>query len=357
MPQVIQIPTSNSVRSVGAGHPAFVIAEAGVNHNGNVALAKQLIRAAKQTGADCVKFQTFKAERVVTQTAPKAHYQLGTTDPQESQLAMLRSLELDLSAYEDLLALCQRENILLLSTPYNREDVDFLDELGIPAFKLASIHIAEPEFLQYVARKGKPLIVSTGMATLAEVDEAVRAVRTTGNEQIVVLQCTTNYPSRLEDANLRAMVTMGQALDVAVGYSDHTQTHTACIAAIALGACVIEKHFTLDQSLPGPDQSSSSNPAEFEQLVRQIREAETALGSGRKEPCEAERANTVGMRRSVVAQSSIAKGTTITADLLTYKRPATGISPTRVSELLGQTATCDIAEGEMLTWAMVTQEK
>ncbi|MFZ0549047.1 MAG: N-acetylneuraminate synthase [Candidatus Promineifilaceae bacterium] len=338
---------------VGPEQPVFIIAEGGVNHNGDAGLAERLILAAKEAGADCIKFQTFKAERVVTADAPKAKYQLGTTDPQESQLAMLRKLELDFSLYESLVALCRKHKIVFMSTPYNTEDVDFLDEIDIPAFKLASIHLAEPSFLQYVAGKGKPMIISTGMATLAEVDEAVRAVRATGNEQFVLLQCTTNYPSKLEDANLRAMQTMADAFDVLVGYSDHTQTDTACITSVALGACVIEKHFTLDKTLPGPDQSTSADPTEFRCLVKNIREAETVLGSGIKEPTQVEKENMIGMRRSIVAQKPIAAGQVLAPDMLIFKRPANGIRPSFFNEIIGRKALEDIPAGQMLTWKMI----
>ena len=339
--------------TIGTGSPVFIIAEAGVNHNGDVALAKRLILAAKNAEATCVKFQTFKAERVVMAEAPKARYQLGTTDPRESQLAMFRKLELEMSFYESLIDLCRQNDIVFMSTPYNNEDVDFLDEIGAPAFKLASIHIVEPTFLQYVAEKGKPMIISTGMATLAEVDEAVRAVRETGNEQFVLLQCTTNYPSRAEDANLRTIQTMANAFEVLVGYSDHTQTDTACIASVALGACVIEKHFTLDKSLPGPDQSTSADPDEFHRLVLKIRETEKVLGSSIKKPTEVEQENMVGMRRSIVAKATISPGQIITPEMLTFKRPATGLRPTLADEIVGQIALYTIPAGEMITWKMI----
>lgn len=335
---------------VGNNNPVFIIAEAGVNHNGDINQAKKLIRQAKKIGANCIKFQTFKAERVVTQQAPKANYQLKTTNPQESQLDMLRKLELSPIAYQELVALCQKEDILIFSTPYNREDVDFLDELGVPAFKLASIHLVEPYFLQYVAAKNKPMIISTGMATLAEVDEAIRAIKSTGNTQIIVLQCTTNYPSKLEDANLKAMQTMQNAFNVLVGYSDHTQSNTACIASVAMGACVIEKHFTLDKSLAGPDHSSSADPAEFEMLIKDIREAEMVLGSAIKEPCEVEKINAVGMRRSIVAKCDILAGDTITEDMLTFKRPASGIKPAFFADIVGRIAQQTLNKNELVTW-------
>jgi N,N'-diacetyllegionaminate synthase len=337
-------------REVGPGQPVFVIAEAGVNHNGDAAVARELIRTARDCGADCVKFQTFKAERLVTAQSPKADYQLQTTDREESQLAMLRSLEIAEAVYPLLLEECQKANIVFLSTPYSVEDVEFLDGLGVAAFKIASGQIVEPTFVRHVAAKRKPVILSTGMATLAEVDAAVRDVRETGNERLVLLQCTTNYPSRPEDANIRAMVTMRAAFDVPVGYSDHTQSEAAALAAVALGACVIEKHFTLDKALPGPDQSSSANPDEFRRLVRLIRETEAALGSGRKGPVAAEQRNALGMRRSLVAAVPIARGTVIAEAMIAYKRPGTGIRPERLGEVVGRVAARDIPRDGILAW-------
>ena len=338
-------------RTIGPNAPCFVIAEAGVNHNGSVEMAEQLIVEAKRAGADCVKFQTFKAEQVITQDAPKADYQLKTTDPAESQIDMLRKLELNFDAYKTLIELCAKEDIVFFSTPYNRDDVDFLDELGAPAFKMASIHVAEPAFLRYAASKGKPLIVSTGMATLAEVDEAVRTLREAGNEQFVLLQCTTNYPSRPEDANLLTIPTMRDAFDALVGYSDHTQSETACLVSIGLGACVIEKHFSLDKSLPGPDQSSSADPAEFAQLMVHIREAEAVLGSPQKGPMAVERVNARGMRRSIVAKQDIAAGATLTEEMLAFKRPGTGLRPALLDEIVGKRTRRALPGDTLLNWS------
>lgn len=338
-------------RPIGNEHPCFVIAEAGVNHNGDVRLAKQLVVAAKRCGADCVKFQTFKAERAVTETAPKAQYQLQTTDPKESQMQMLKKLELPFEAYQELLALCQAEGILFLSTPYNVEDVEFLSALHVEAFKLSSICLAEPYFLQYVAKQGKPIILSTGMGTLAEIDEAVRVIRATGNNQIILMQCTTNYPSAHKDANLLVIKTMQQAFRTVVGYSDHTQDEVACIASIALGAKVIEKHFTIDKTLPGPDQSSSADPVEFSRLVQHIRNAELALGSSLKEPCEVERKNALGMRRSIVTKRRIEKGEVIDETMLTFKRPATGLPPRYLGDLVGGRASRNMDADYLLRWS------
>ena len=330
--------------------PPYIIAEAGVNHNGDLAMAMELVRQAKICGADCVKFQTFKAERLVTKEAPKAEYQLKTTDAKESQIDMLKKLEMAEESYREILQCCQKNEIIFLSTPYNVEDVDFLDSLGVPAFKLASISAAEPWFAAYTAKKGKPVILSTGMATIGEVDETVRAIKETGNEQLILLQCTTNYPSSHEDANMLAMQTIQKAFGLQIGYSDHTQDDTACIVSVALGAKVIEKHFTLDKTLPGPDQSSSYDPEEFSRLVVSIRNAEKVLGSARKEPCEIEKINAEGMRRSIVAKMVIKRGSLLTNDMLTFKRPGNGLPPRLLKFLIGRKARNEINVNSMIVW-------
>jgi len=327
---------------------SYIIAEAGVNHNGDAATARELVLAARRAGADAVKFQTFRAEALVLRDAAKARYQLQTTDPGESQFEMLRRLELPHETQRELAALCASEGIEFLSTPYNFEDVDFLDSLGVSAFKLASIHLVEPPFLQYVARKGKPMIVSTGMGTLDDVQQAVAAIRQVADVPIILLQCTTNYPSPPDDANLRAVVTMRETLQLPVGYSDHTQSETCCVAAVALGAVIIEKHFTLDTALPGPDHSSAAAPDEFARLVARIRESERALGSGLKQPSPAEAANAPAMRRSIVAKRRIAAGEIISADALTLKRPGTGLAPRYWDQIVGRKAPREIAPGEPL---------
>lgn len=342
----------NSHADILPENKVYVIAEAGVNHNGDPALARQLVRAAKEAGADCVKFQTFSADQLVTVNAPKADYQLKVTNPKESQRDMLKRLELNPAAYQSLLAYCRELNIDFLSTPYNEQDIIFLENLGVNAFKVASGQIVEPAFLTAVAHTGRPIFLSTGMATLAEVDEAIRVIRAAGNDRITLLQCTTNYPSRLEDANLRTITKMSAAFDVAVGYSDHTPSDTACLVSIGLGARVIEKHLTLDKAMPGPDHSSSADPAEFANLVRLIREAELTLGTGRKEPCIAELENCRGMRRSIVAARHIRAGEIFSLDMLHYKRPGTGIRPNLLPEILGCAATRNIEADELISWSM-----
>ncbi|MBI3543652.1 MAG: N-acetylneuraminate synthase [Deltaproteobacteria bacterium] len=336
-------------KKIGPGHPVYVIAEAGVNHNGDVKLALDLVREASKAGADCVKFQTFKAEAIVTQKAPKAAYQLQVTDPGESQLAMLKKLELSKNAYGELIALCKKLGIQFLSTPYNFNDVDFLEEVGVDGYKIASGQLVELPFIEYVARLGKPIFVSTGMATMDEVADCVKTIRAAGNEQFVVLQCTTNYPSPTADANLRAMLTMGEKLGVTIGYSDHTETSHAVLASVALGATVVEKHFTLDRKLPGPDHSSSYEPREFAELVSGIRLVEQAMGSAVKTPSALEARNTVGMRRSLVAVVDIKAGAEIRREQLAFKRPATGLKPNLLNQVVGKRARKDIAADTPLT--------
>lgn len=333
---------------LGGQAPCYIIAEAGVNHNGSLEMALDLVRAAKKTGSDCVKFQTFKAEAVVTAAAPKANYQLEVTDRGESQLAMLKKLELPLEDYHAIIALCKELNIQFLSTPYNYADADFLNNLGVDAFKIASGQLVEHDFLQYVARFNKPMIISSGMATLAEVFEGVECIRATGNNQIALLQCTTNYPSSLEDANILAMKSMRHALNILIGYSDHVPSNYACYSAVALGAKVIEKHFTLDKNLEGPDHSSSLNPAEFTELVNGVRSIEKTLGSPIKTPTAAEIANTKGMRRSIVLVTDLPKGSELKKEHIAFKRPATGLAPKRLNEVIGKRINKDLKSDAIL---------
>jgi N-acetylneuraminate synthase/N,N'-diacetyllegionaminate synthase len=333
-------------------HKIHIIAEAGVNHNGNLNIAKELVEVAKNAGADCVKFQTFRAEDVVTASAPKAQYQLEVTDKNESQLQMLRKFEFGFDAHMELIELCRKVDIEFLSTPYSVAAIESLEELGVGSYKIASGQLVEPVFLQAVARTGKLIYLSTGMASLAEVDEAVRTIRATGNDQLILLQCTTNYPSRLQDANLLTIPTMAVAFGTVMGYSDHTQSNTACLVAIGLGARVIEKHLTLDRSLIGPDHASSATPEEFTRLCLAVREAELVLGSSSKEPCEAEVVNARGMRRSLVASRRIKEGDIIREDMLTCKRPGTGIRPDLLPEVVGCSATREIQMDEIITWAV-----
>jgi N-acetylneuraminate synthase/N,N'-diacetyllegionaminate synthase len=337
-------------RKIGAGHPCFVIAEAGVNHNGDMGLARELVRQAKACGADSVKFQTFTAENAMTRTAPKAAYQLRVTDPSESQFEMVKALELSEEAHVELIQLCASEGIMFLSTPYGFDDARLLHRLGVPAFKIASALIIELSFLEFVARFGKPMIVSTGMATLDEVRDAVNVIRSTGNDQVVLLQCTTNYPSLASDANLRSMRAMAQSFGCVVGYSDHTIGIAVTLASVALGATMIEKHFTLDRSLPGPDHSCSADASELREMIRGIRDVESAMGTDVKRPTESERLNIPGLRRSIVAAFDIPQGTRLEPEMLAFKRPGTGISPARLTEVVGRITRVAITADTLLSF-------
>ena len=331
----------------------FVIAEAGVNHNGNLEMALQLVDKAKEIGADCVKFQTFKTERIVTQASPKAQYQLKVTDPKESQFEMLKALELKKEDFLLIKQHCEKTGIRFLSTPYNYEDADLLNDIGVDAFKIASGQLVELSFLKHVASFGKQVIISTGRATIAEVFEAVEAIRSTGNNNIVVLQCNTDYPSKIEDSNILAMNTMKASLGVSVGYSDHVPNNYACYAAVALGAEVIEKHFTLDKKLPGPDHSCSLEPEEFKELISGIRNIEKCLGTGIKVPAESEKKNTYGMRRSIVAKTFLPKGTIIDESHLAFKRPANGLAPKHLDILIGKRLNKDLNPDEAFTFEAI----
>lgn len=341
-------------RQIGPGQPCFIIAEAGVNHNGSLEMARRLVDVAVQAGADAVKFQTFRAEKVISPQARKAAYQLQTTDPGESQLDMVKRLELPFDAFQELHAYCQDKGILFMSTPFDEESADFLAELGVAVFKIPSGEITNLHFLEHVAHKGKPMIISTGMSYLGEVEAAVRAIEEVGNGYLVLLHCVSNYPADPADVNLRAMHTLAAAFGVPVGYSDHTLGIEVAIAAVALGACVIEKHFTLDCSLPGPDHRASLEPDELAALVRGIRTIEAALGHGRKEPAASE-ANTVAVaRRSLVAARDIPAGTVLAEEMIAIKRPGTGLPPGMRPHLIGRTARITIPAGTLLTLEMLT---
>lgn len=329
--------------------PVYIIAEAGVNHNGSLDMALRLVEQAREAGADCVKFQTFRAERIVTASSPKAQYQLEVTDRAESQFDMLKKLELGRDDFARIKAHCEEVGIHFMSTPYNPEDAELLNELGVDAFKIASGQVVELPFLQQVARYGKRMIVSTGMADMEEVRQAVQAIRATGLTDLVVLQCNTDYPSRVEDVNIRAMITMRDELDVRVGYSDHVPNDHACFAAVALGAEMIEKHFTLDNTLAGPDHSSSLAPAAFKRLVQGIRDIERCLGDGVKRPSERERLNTFGMRRSLVAARDLRAGERITREDVGFKRPANGLSPKYLNDVVGAVLIRDLRTDEPFT--------
>jgi N,N'-diacetyllegionaminate synthase len=332
-------------RRVGPGQPCYLVAEAGVNHDGDLDRALMLVRAARDAGADAVKFQLFRADDLATATAPKAEYQTRTTGAEEPQAEMLRALELPDAAFARLADEARAVGVDFLCAPYSQRDADVLARL-VPAFKVASALLVEPRFLAHLASFGKPLLLSTGMATMDEIRDALEIVR---GHDVVLLQCTTEYPAAVADANVRAMATLEREFAVAVGFSDHTTGDTAALAAIALGACVLEKHFTLDRTLPGPDHSASLEPDELAALVRKVRDVEAALGSPDKRPTAGEIANRGRMRRSIVTAVDIPAGTTLTEAHLALKRPGDGLSPRMLDDVIGRTARVDIARDTQLS--------
>ena len=340
-------------RMIGDGHPCFVIAEAGVNHNGDPELARKLVDAAAAAGADAVKFQTFRTEGIMVRSAPKASYQKETTGSGESQFDMVRRLELPFEEFRKLQEYSEQRGILFLSTPFDFDAVDYLASLDVAAFKISSGEVTNHPFLARVARTGKPVILSTGMSTLNEVEEAVRVLKSAGAVALSLLHCVSNYPAIPSDVNLRAMFTMRNAFSVPVGYSDHTLGIEIALAAVALGASIVEKHFTLDRSLPGPDHRASLQPDELSAMVRGIRNVEQALGHGRKEPAASEADTAAAARRSLVAACDIPAGTALTEEVIAIKRPGTGMPPAMRSSIVGRTAKRDIPAGTVLTLEML----
>jgi N-acetylneuraminate synthase len=341
-------------RPVGPGHPCFIIAEAGVNHNGQIDLARQLVEAAAKAKADAVKFQTFRADRLVTPMAAKARYQQGKTPADESHLEMIRRLELSPEAHIELMDLSRRSGILFLSTPFDEESADFLESLGVAAFKLPSGEVTNHRLLRHVARKSKPIILSTGMCNLGEVESAVRAIDSEGNCNLVLLHTVSNYPAEPSDVNLRAMQTMASAFQKLVGYSDHTLGIEVPLASVALGACVVEKHLTLDKSLPGPDHAASAEPHEFQQLVQSIRCVESALGDGIKTRRASEEDVAAVARRSLTIARQMKAGDPITPTDILIRRPGTGLPPAFAEFVIGRTLRCDAAAGTVLTLEMLS---
>ncbi len=326
----------------------FVIAEAGVNHNGDIEIAKRLIDAAVEAGADAVKFQTFKAEQLVCRDAKKAEYQLATTDQSESQYDMLKKLELTTETHEILMKYCDQKNIMFLSTPFDIESINFLSKLGVQIYKIPSGEITNLPYLREVGKHRQKTILSTGMSSMDEVKAAVDVLQKAGANDIILLHCNTQYPTPITDVNLLAMVRMREELGLPVGYSDHTQGIEIPIAAAALGAMVIEKHFTLDRSMEGPDHKASLEPDELQAMVSSIRKVEKAMGDGIKKPTFSELSNMAVARKSIVAKCDVRTGELFTKDNLTTKRPGTGISPMRWDEIIGTAAKRDYVKDEMI---------
>ncbi|MEG0509607.1 MAG: N-acetylneuraminate synthase [Eubacterium sp.] len=329
----------------------FIIAEVGVNHNGKLTLAKEMIVAAKKAGVDAVKFQTFKSEKVVSVFAKKADYQIeNTQNNQENQLEMVKKLELSNDAFFELQTYCQEIGIQFLSTPFDLESIVFLNQLEMPFWKIPSGEITNYPYLVEIAETHKDIVMSTGMCTMKEIEEAINVLEANGSGKISLLHCNTEYPTPMEDVNLRAMQTLKETFNVPVGYSDHTKGIEVPIAAVAMGAEIIEKHFTLDCSMEGPDHKASLEPEALTQMVQAIRNIEKAMGSGKKEPSPSEKKNIPIARKSIVANCDIEKGTVFTVENLTTKRPGNGISPMKWNEILGQKATRYFKEDELITW-------
>lgn len=328
----------------------LIIAEAGVNHNGDLGLARKLIDAAAEAGADLVKFQTFSADRQVTRTAAKADYQTRTTDSNESQYEMLRCLELTAEMHKELIAHCAKCNIGFFSTGFDIESVDLLVSLGQNRFKIPSGEITNLPYLRHIGRIGKPVILSTGMAEMGEIQAAIDALEEAGTPRamVTVLHCTTEYPAPMADINLRAMLSIRKSFGVEVGYSDHTRGIEVAIAAVALGASVIEKHFTLDRNMPGPDHEASLEPEELKAMVAAIRNIETALGDGIKRLTPSEARNKLVVRKSLVAKRAIKAGEVFSAENITAKRPSIGVSPMRWNEVMGHAAPRDFLSDELI---------
>nr|ADI22454.1 sialic acid synthase [uncultured gamma proteobacterium HF0500_05P21] len=315
----------------------YIIAEAGVNHNGDLDRALEMISVAKSSGANAIKFQTTIPHELVTVTAQKAEYQKKSTQENQTQLEMIREISLSFSDFIDLKKECERSSIEFLSTPFDIESVNFLSKIGVKKFKIPSGEITNLPYLRLIGEKKKPIILSTGMANMAEIKKAVDVISSSGltKNQITILHCNTEYPTPIEDVNLNAMLTIKEELGVSIGYSDHTMGHEIALAAVAMGASVIEKHFTLDKSLPGPDQSTSLEPTELVSFVGSIRNLEIALGSFTKEPTPSERKNIPIARKSIVAKRVIKKGEKFTEKNITTKRPGTGLSPMKWDEIIG----------------------
>jgi len=328
----------------------IVIAEAGVNHNGSLDTAKQLVDVAAEAGADMVKFQTFSADRLVTLSAEKSDYQKQTTDASESQYTMIHKLELSSEMHEVLIAYCRQCDIEFFSTGFDTQSIDMLVELGLEHFKVPSGEITNLPYLRHVGKYGKPVILSTGMSNMREIETALDVLETSGTprNQITVLHCNTEYPTPLEDVNLRAMLAIRDAFGVSVGYSDHTLGIEVAIAAVAMGATVIEKHFTLDCNLPGPDHQASLEPNELKRMVSCIRNIEKAMGDGVKKPSPSETKNISIVRKSIVAKKTISKGDLFSEDNLTVKRPGSGISPMEWDSIINQRSKSNFSVDDLI---------
>jgi N,N'-diacetyllegionaminate synthase len=340
-------------RKIGPAEPVLVIAEAGVNHNGDMGLARKLIEAAAAAGADVIKFQSFETEEIIVPQAPKAGYQMAGGGAAESQYQMLKALELSGEQQAELMACCRQAGIMFLSTPYDSRSVELLKSLGAPGYKIASTDTTNLPVLEYVARQGLPVLLSTGMCDMAEVAEAVGAL---GDTPLALLHCTSEYPAPVEESNLGVIAGLAARFECPVGFSDHTRGMEVAGWAVAAGACIIEKHLTLDRALPGPDHAASVEPGELAELVRLVRRVEAARGDGHKRAMPSELRNKPVMQKSLVARKPLAAGEVIAADSITCKRPGTGLQPRLWAEVVGRKAARAIAADEVITRECVIWE-
>jgi len=339
-------------RQVGDGEPTYIIAEIGSNFDGNLDQAKRLIDLAKEVGADAAKFQSFRPDKIIakngfqTRNSFQGKWEKSVYDTY-SDAMLPREWHREIAEY------CRGRGIHFFSSPYDEEAVDLLDEIGVPAFKIGSGDITYLTLVEYIASKGKPIILGTGASSIGEIEEAVNTIKSTGNQDIILLQCITNYPSPIEHANIRAMITLREAFEVPVGYSDHTPGRIVPLGAVALGACVIEKHLTLDKKRTGPDHSYAMDVPEMAAMIREVRLLEAALGSPIKQVTPAEAETVIIQRRGLFAKTDISAGTTITHEMIEPLRPAIGIAPKYIDLVVGRKAKVDINEGESRTWERI----
>jgi N-acetylneuraminate synthase len=334
---------------VGEDEPTFIIAEAGSNHDGKFEQAKKLIDIAADAGVDAVKFQTFLADKIIAKTGLKTEY-MEKVGMKGTVYDIFKKIELPREWLPELARYADREGLIFLSSTFDKEGVDLLDEIGVPAFKIASGELTNLPLLKYTAEKGKPLIISTGASALDEIKEAITVIRSAGNEDVILLHCVSSYPAAIEDVNIKSMITMRQTFQLLTGYSDHTLGIVAPLVAVAMGAVMIEKHFTLNRSLPGPDHSYALEPQELEAMVETIRTVEKLLGSPIKQPAEAELENRRLGGRSIFAKRDIPAGTSITEEMLTLLRPAIGLQPKYLEAIIGRKARTNIKQYEPITW-------
>lgn len=328
----------------------YIIAEAGVNHNGDINLAKKLVDMAKDCGADAIKFQTFKAEESTGVCAEKALYQKENDKTEESQLEMIKKLELPFDDFEKIQNYCNEKNITFVSTPDGIESLNYLIYLDVPFIKVGSTEVTNFKFLKEIGKKNKPIILSTGMSTLGEIEKALEVIYSTGNKNVKLMHCTSDYPTAVEDVNLRAMITMKNAFKIPVGLSDHTLGFEAAVASTTLGSKFVEKHITLDRNMKGPDHKASMPPQEFKEYVEHIRNTEKLLGNGIKRPTEKEKNIMNQARRSILAVKDLPKGTILKSEMLTYKRPGYGIKPELAYILIGRELKRNLSKDEVIQW-------